>query len=152
MILALLTKAVGALENWLLAKLTEEYNAFTRVSKVKDWATLSFLIFNRWILSWTDFGSELSLRAEWGHASSSSSTLTLSCVVVRPWCIIWRHVKAPLADVKDGICHVMRAFEDDDVIHAEDTVDPAPYPNWIASRSIFVPRENWIHLVAVSIV
>merc|ERR1711874_61599 len=24
----------------------------------------------------------------------------------------------------DGIVHVMRAFEDDDVIHAEDTVDP----------------------------
>merc|ERR1712151_595689 len=24
----------------------------------------------------------------------------------------------------DGIIHVMRAFEDDDVIHAEDTVDP----------------------------
>ena len=31
----------------------------------------------------------------------------------------------------------MRAFEDDDVIHAEDTVDPAPYPNWIASRNIY---------------
>lgn len=26
--------------------------------------------------------------------------------------------------LQDGICHVMRAFEDDDVIHAEDTVDP----------------------------
>ena len=28
---------------------------------------------------------------------------------------------------EDGICHVMRAFEDDDVIHAEDTVDPATW-------------------------
>lgn len=30
---------------------------------------------------------------------------------------------------QDGICHVMRAFEDDDVIHAEDTVDPATHLN-----------------------
>ena len=44
-------------------------------------------------------------------------------------------MKTPLGDVQDGICHVMRAFEDDDVIHAEDTVDPAPYPNELRQRA-----------------
>ncbi|CAJ1428359.1 unnamed protein product [Effrenium voratum] len=34
----------------------------------------------------------------------------------------------------DGICHVMRAFEDDDVIHAEDTVDPVRDINTICSE------------------
>ncbi|CAK9037694.1 Obg-like ATPase 1 (Ribosome-binding ATPase YchF) (AtYchF1) [Durusdinium trenchii] len=34
----------------------------------------------------------------------------------------------------DGICHVMRAFEDDDVIHAEDTVDPVRDINTICAE------------------
>mmetsp|Transcript_114901 Transcript_114901/g.297810 ORF Transcript_114901/g.297810 Transcript_114901/m.297810 type:complete len:404 (+) Transcript_114901:68-1279(+) len=34
----------------------------------------------------------------------------------------------------DGIIHVMRAFEDDDVIHAEDTVDPVRDINTISSE------------------
>ncbi|CAE7901990.1 YchF1 [Symbiodinium necroappetens] len=34
----------------------------------------------------------------------------------------------------DGIVHVMRAFEDDDVIHAEDTVDPVRDINTICSE------------------
>merc|ERR1711920_1098550 len=39
------------------------------------------------------------------------------------------HIKAV-----DGIIHVMRAFEDDDVIHAEDTVDPVRDINTISSE------------------
>lgn len=39
------------------------------------------------------------------------------------------HIKAV-----DGIVHVMRAFEDDDVIHAEDTVDPVRDINTITSE------------------
>jgi len=39
------------------------------------------------------------------------------------------HIKAV-----DGIIHVMRAFEDDDVIHAEDTVDPVRDINTITNE------------------
>merc|ERR1719214_341422 len=34
----------------------------------------------------------------------------------------------------DGIIHVLRAFEDDDVIHAEDTVDPVRDLNTIMAE------------------
>ena len=71
--------------------------------KVKVWAMHSSLIFSPWSLYCT--------RQPFCSRDLPTGN---GCAVV-PWMPCRR---------KDGIVHVMRAFEDDDVIHAEDTVDP----------------------------
>ena len=43
---------------------------------------------------------------------------------------------------QDGIVHVMRAFEDDDVIHAEDTVDPARHPVQLQAHVLHVNPQT----------
>ena len=76
---------------------------------------LSFLIFNQWKPSCRDDSADV--RRDLFRILNTAGRWRWFC---RKLLSFSRGLNA----LQDGICHVMRAFEDDDVIHAEDTVDP----------------------------